>query len=207
MEKLLGFISRLTLILLLLVLLSPLAVVHALPGGPAGQELPRLDEFIRQVSNGQAAELRGIYIPGILAARIVQQPPGDGKFVSPHNHVLTQFSAARRLGSIGLLAHNDLEGENFPQLSLGRGIHLVYGDGRVEVYLVSALLEFKTLDPYSASSAFIDLANGATLSASDLFMRAYGSPGRLVFQTCIEQDRLLNWGRLFVIAEPFDVTE
>ena len=104
--------------------------VHALTGPLEGADLPSMDDFIGQVSNGQAGELRGVYIPGILAAPIVQQPAGMNDFVSPWQNVITQFGLASRLGSTGLLAHNYLAGETFGLLQEGQEIMLIDGSGK-----------------------------------------------------------------------------
>ena len=92
--------------------------------------LPALPVFVEQVKDGQAALLRGIYVPEMMAARIVQQPAGHSDFVSPRKNILTQFGLASRFDAIGLLAHNYLAGENFSLLEPAQVIYLVYGDGR-----------------------------------------------------------------------------
>ena len=195
-------ILTLTLIVILCSILFPTNFVHALTEGSNSIGLPDLDAFIHQVKNGHADELGGIYVPGILAARIVQQPVGMDDFVSSWQGVLTQFSLASRLGSIGLLAHNDLAGKGFASLQRGQEFYLVYGDGSVSTFIVSEIFEYKAIDPSSASSSFIDMKNGDVLTSSELFSKVYNRPGRVIFQTCLEAADSLTWGRLFVIAEP-----
>ena len=178
----------------------PSGNVHAMASDSFnGMELPSLNLFIEQVSNGQTGEVRGVYIPDILAAPIVQQPAGKKDFVSPWQNVVTQFSMATRLGSTGLLAHNFLAGEAFALLEEGREIYLIHGDGEISTFIVTEILQYQTLD----SNTFVDLGTHKSITASSLFTRVYNRPGQVVFQTCIQSGDDPNWGRLFVIAEPF----
>lgn len=179
----------------------PRASVHAAPLHPPGSDLPPLREFALRLNNGQADQVRGAYAPGLFADVVIQQPPGDPTFVAPRQHVLTQFQAASNLGSIGLLAHNNLAGARFTELKDGQVIYLLYGDGRMETYLVADVYRFQAVEPDATRSAFID-ADGELLTADALFRRMYGRSGTLVFQTCIEDGPNSTWGRLFVVALP-----
>lgn len=181
--------------------LLPNSNAYALANVPK-DALPGLDHFVEQVKNGRSSEIRGIYIPGVLAARVVQQPTGRDDFVSPWENVLTQFNLASRFGSTGLLAHNDLDGKAFASLQYGQEIYLVYGDGHVSAFIVSEIFQYQASEPDSMSSAFVSLDDGDVLSSSELFTEIYNRPGKLILQTCMEVDDAPRWGRLFVIAEP-----
>ncbi len=185
-------------------ILSLLAV--SLPTGRAQAlaDFPSLEVFIGQVSNGKTGELRGVYIPGILAAPVVQQPDGMDDFVSPRQNVLTQFSLASRLGSTGLLAHNFLAGEVFSLLEEGQEIDLVQGDGSINRFIVTDILEYQAVKSGKTSGLFIDLKTHTSIGASSLFHQVYNRPGQVVFQTCIKAVGDLEWGRLFVIAQPVE---
>ena len=63
-------------LLILAVLMHPMPV-HAL--GDA--EIPSIEEFTEQVMNGNTDELRGLYIQGVLANEVVNQPDGSPAFV------------------------------------------------------------------------------------------------------------------------------
>src|SRR5215216_3189905 len=182
--------------------LLPTGYAYALAQDPRNASLPSLDAFIEQLKNSRAEELRGIYVPDILAASLVQQPAGMDGFVSPWQDVLTQFSLASRLGSTGILAHNDQAGKSFALLQDGQEFYLVYGDGRITTFIVSEILRYQVLDPDNPSSTFISMENGEVLTSSELFTKVYNRPGRVIFQTCIERNDILTSGRLFVIAEP-----
>ena len=168
----------------------------------SGATLPDFDDFAAAVENGQAGVLRGVYVPDTLALRIVQQPSGDAGYVSPVAGVATQFSLADAAGNVGLLAHNYLAGAAFPDLAAGQSVSLIYGDGNVERFTVSAIYRYQAVDPNSTSSDFIDLATGKTISAAQLFNEMYTGSRHVTFQTCISKDDDLSWGRLFVVAEP-----
>ena len=189
-------------ILILCSTLLPTANAYALVDDPSNVALPSLERFVVQLKNGQAEELRGVYISGVLTAGVVGQPVGMDDFVSPWGNTLTQFNLASRLGSTGLLAHNNLAGKTFTSLQTGQEIYLVYGDGHVSTFVVSEILRYQASDPNSTSSSFIDLEEGGLLSASELFVKVYNRPGQLILQTCIAAGDTLSWGRLFVIAKP-----
>jgi hypothetical protein len=163
--------------------------------------LVSLEVFVNQVKNDRADELRGVYIPSTLAARIVQQPVGKYEFVSPWPSIVTQFGLASKLGSTGLLAHNYLAGKSFLLLKEEQKIYLVYGDGQTSAFVVREILRYQALEPKSTSSDFMDLENGDVLTASELFLKVYDRPGQIIFQTCITEDRNPAWGRMFIIAE------
>lgn len=170
--------------------------------GSTEAEFPKLAEFSRSVQNGEASVLRGVYVANVLTLPVVQQPEDHPYFVSNRNGEVTQFEMASRHGSIGLLAHNTLSGRTFSSLTIGQEVHLIYGDGRLEYYEVKQILRFQALEPESVSSSFRNLDRNEILSASEMFNRAYVGGDRLVFQTCIESEGNVSWGRLFIVAVP-----
>lgn len=182
---------------------QPNVAARALSAERTDRALPTLATFADALTNGDARALRGVYVPGILANAVVQQPAGDPGFVSSDRDLLTQFQQASQLGSTGVLAHNFLAGSEFSEIQPGRIIYLIYGDGRTSAFIVRDALRYQALQPMSAYSAFVDLADGRQLGASELFVGVYGRRGALVLQTCIEAEGISTWGRLFVVAEPF----
>ena len=196
-------ILTLSFILILFSTLIPTGSVQALSSHFRTSRLPLMDTFISQIKNGQADELRGVYIPEILAARVVQQPMRKNEFISPRQGIATQFGLASQLGSTGLLAHNYLAGESFSLLEEGQKFYLIYGNGRTSAFVVTEILNYRALKPTSTSSDFVDLENGGLMIASELFSKIYDRPGQVIFQTCISSEGNRAWGRLFVIAEPY----
>jgi hypothetical protein len=174
------------------------------PIGTAERTLPSFAEFSESVRNNDADVLRGVYVPDVLALPVVQQPADQPYYVSSHNGEATQFSMPSRYGNIGLLAHNTLSGRFFSELAVGQEVRLVYGDGRVEYFVIDEILQFQALEPDSVNSSFRNLDGDEILSASEMFNRAYVGQRRAVFQTCIEAKGNPSWGRLFVIAVPVD---
>lgn len=172
------------------------------PSNP--QQQPAFDRFVEQVKNGIPNQIVGVYIEDVLALRVVQQPPEDPNYVSNVNGVATQFLLAYQIsGNIGLLAHNYLSGSLFFNIKNGDIVQLIYGDGSVDEYVVSEYHEYQALAPDSPNSDFIDLTSGEKITAGELFNRIYTGSHRLVFQTCIAQDDIDTWGRLFVISFPY----
>ena len=166
--------------------------------------LPAFNEFVASVSDGQADVARGVYVAGALALPIEQQPAGNSAYITPAPEAVSQFQSAAYFGVTGLLAHNHLAGAQFFNLSIAEEVSIVYGDGSVRAYRITAQHRFQALDPYNPNSNFIDLDTGATLSALDVFNQMYTGDDHVTFQTCIAQNGLSSWGRLFVIATPIE---
>lgn len=166
------------------------------------EDFPTLAEFSRSVHNGDANVLRGVYVANVLNLPVVQQPVDRPYYVSNRNGEITQFAMASRYGSTGLLAHNTLAGKSFAELAIGQEVQLVFGDGRVEYFEIEQILRFQALEPESVSSSFRNLDRNETLSSGEMFNRAYVGENRLVFQTCIEANGNVSWGRLFAVAMP-----
>jgi hypothetical protein len=164
---------------------------------------PDLTSFVDSVKDGQAGILRGVYIQGLFALRVVQQPPNNPAYVSVSQGVVTEFHSAKDVGNFGLLAHNYLAGKDFHLLSKNQEVYVIFGDGKIEKYRVKKILRYQTFEPKSTTSNFIDLDSGERLSSTQLFAKVYKGARHLTFQTCIDKDGELSWGRLFVIAEPF----
>jgi hypothetical protein len=170
--------------------------------GNSDEALPGFTDFSLSVQNGQANVLRGVYVADVVALPIVQQSLDHPYYVSNRDGEVTQFSIASQYGNIGLLAHNTLSGKFFSRLSVGQQVRLVYGGGKVEEFVVAKILSFQASDPESISSSFRNLDRDETLSAGDMFLRAYAGERHLVFQTCIAANGNPSWGRLFIIAMP-----
>jgi hypothetical protein len=179
-------------------------VVNGAAGGmtPAAPQMISSEAFIASVTDGEAGVVRGVYAPGLLALPVRQQPADDPNYVSPEVGVATQFAPAAALGVTGLLAHNYLAGADFFKLAEAQDVQIVYGDGTVKLYRVTAIYRFQALDPYSPYSNFVDLSTGATESASEVFNLVYAGGEHVTFQTCIANYGNPSWGRLFVIATP-----
>lgn len=164
--------------------------------------LPEFSAFVASVRNDQEGILRGVFVPGVLAFPIVQQPADSANFVSSIDGIITQFSMPAQYGNVGLLAHNYLSGRFFFDLATGQEIRLVYGDGRIETFVITQILKYQALQPSSPYSSFRDLETDDTLTVSQMFEKAYLGERHVTFQTCIEAYGNSSWGRIFVIATP-----
>jgi hypothetical protein len=191
--------NNLVILLLAVYVFLPVPGAHALDA----DEVPPLAQFVIELTNGDPDELRGIHVPGVMAYEIVPQPEGRPAFVTLENDALTLFELASRYETTGLLAHNYLAGDDFFLLEKRQLVHLIYGDGRTETYVIRHFWQYQALSPKSVTSNFVDLDTGEQLTASQLFLKVYNRPGDLVLQTCIYRDGESSWGRLFIIAEPF----
>jgi hypothetical protein len=170
---------------------------------PAAQPaVASLAGFAASLATGNAEQVAGIYVEGILADSVVSQPKGDAAFVSEQAGVVTQFALAAQYGSQAFLAHNYLAGAAFHSLAEGDVITLVYGDGSTARYQVSEIRTFQALSPDSTQSSFVDLASGEKLSNSELFHSIFDGSDTVVLQTCIAQGDVSTWGRMFITAVP-----
>ncbi len=171
------------------------------------EQLPSFYEFAADLPQAHASVVVGVYAPGRFALRVVQQPATHPGFVSTLPGTATQFRAAGKYGTLGLLAHNTHAGSNFFRLLEGDLVIIIYGDGRHARYQVADIRRFQALTPTSPYSNFRDLDNGSTplLTSTGLFHQTYGVGGQTILQTCIERDGNLVWGRLFIIADPAPV--
>jgi hypothetical protein len=170
----------------------------------ARNSLPSLEVFIDEVADGQPQDLRGIYVEGLLALRIVQQPDGDVGYISPEDSTATQFQLASSNGVVGLLAHNFLSGRRFHDLASGQLITLVYGDGTLRRYRVDGIHNYERMSQGDLRSDFRDLVTGATQDVNQVFNQFYSGSPHLTLQTCIEKDGVWNWGVQFITAVPVD---
>lgn len=187
--------------------------VHPAPAYPAANSYyapamknvdTALYSFVHTVTNGNANEVVGVYVEDSLALQVTQQPSDNPNFVSTEPEKVTQFAAANRYRTIGLLAHNYLAGMHFSNLRISQIVTVIYGDGSLHYYKIDGIERYQALSPTSPQSEFVDLNNGqnAHLSASDVFRREYTHGDRVIFQTCIQADNDPSWGRLFIIASP-----
>jgi hypothetical protein len=185
-------------ILFIPALLSPNIKVEAV----SWKSLPAFNDFAATVSNGQAGVVRGVYVPGVMAYKVIQQSTGDPGYVSPIDGVVTQFSMAIPYGVIGLLAHDNLAGVNFPNLQPGQEVKIIYGDGKVSLYTVSRINQYQAIASHSTLSNFTDLNSGTIYTAAQIFKMYYQGGDQVIFQTCIAKEGNLSWGRLFILATP-----
>ncbi len=167
-----------------------------------GAPLVSLDQFVSVVAQGNANQVVGVYVPDTLALRVLQQPENNPAYVSTIQGSATQFRFAAQRGTTGLLAHNYLAGAEFANLELGAEVDVVMGDGAVKKYRVSKVEAYQALKPSSPFSDFVNLETGEKSNSTAVFNAVYGGGNVVVFQTCIEKDGELSWGRLFVIATP-----
>jgi hypothetical protein len=186
----------------LLLTLSLILSVY-LPASASAQNAPQGSANLEARSRpGQAHVLRSVHVAGVLSLAVVQQPPGEDGFISNVEDAVTQFTRPSRYGNIGLLAHNFLAGRSFSRLAIGETVHLVYGDGSVEDFVITEILRFQALRPNNSSSMLRDLDSKALLTPRQVFARVYAGKQHLTFQTCIAKRGQWSWGRLFVLAMP-----
>jgi hypothetical protein len=95
-----------------------------------------------------------------------------------------------------------LSGRFFAQLAVGQEVRLIYGDGKIEYFVVTEVLQYQALQPSSLYSSFHNVNKDETLNAGQMFKRVYFGDHHVTFQTCIAKDGNPSWGRLFVIATP-----
>jgi len=169
---------------------------------PETLEVQDFSSFLSEVQTGAVEQITGLYVPDVFAFPVIQQPPGHPEFVSSSDQELTQFGMATEYGSLGLLAHNTLAGEEFSKITPDMLIIVITGDGHYSIYIVKEIRRFQAYSPFSPYSNFYDLDTGDILTATDVFRQTYMVQGSVILQTCIASKGIDNWGRLFIIATP-----
>lgn len=167
-------------------------------------QLPDFAHFASQVVDGQPGAIRGLYVEGLLALRVVDQPPSNIAYVSNHNGTATHFRRAADYGVTGLLAHNHLSGRLFYNLVPGHEVRVVYGDGNFRSYQVMEIHQLQRLNRTDIYSNFVDLSNSETITSSQVFQRYYKGDHHLTLQTCLEGEGYLDWGIYVIIATPIE---
>jgi hypothetical protein len=99
-------------------------------------------------------------------------------------------------GTVGVLAHNYLEGRRFTLLNEGDLVGLGWMDGREAWYRVTEIQVWTATRPGDEFSTLE--RRGEVADSWAVYRAVYGVPGRLVLQTCIGD----KGGFYFVIATP-----
>ncbi len=173
-------------------------------GDSTASQLPTLDQFINEIGDGSSSQIRGVYVPNVLALKVGQQPSNQGAYVTGQPGQVTQFRLAEQRGVTGFLAHNYLSGEEFYDLWPGMPVYLIYGDGYMQKYIVVSRSPFQKLSPGHPRSNYIDISTGEVRTTLQVFNQFYTGDHHLTFQTCLEAEGLSNWGLFFVVAVPVD---
>jgi hypothetical protein len=134
----------------------------------------------------------------------MQQPKGNPVYVSNKRGILTQFQQATQNGITGLLAHNYLSGREFYKIKIGQEISITYKDKIVRNYRVSNIYQYQKLNPSDLFSTYIDLHTDKEHSTEDVFERFYRGHHHLTLQTCLEKEGRLDWGLVFIVAQPIN---
>lgn len=186
---------------ILLIAVFIVALFPRLPAKAAEKgALPPFSDFVQSVTDGKPQMVMGVYVPDVLALKIVQQPEDNPGFVLAEDGTATQFRAAAANGIIGLLAHNTLAGAIFSDLTYGQEVRIIHGNGHVAYYVIRSIARFKADEPESTTSTFWDLQTNIQYTAAQVFNRFYQGSDRVTFQTCILGNGNPSWGRLFVTA-------
>ncbi len=98
-------------------------------------------------------------------------------------------------GTVGVLAHNYLEGRRFMLLNEGDLIGLGWMDGREAWYRVTEIQVWTATEPGNEFSPLE--RRGEVRDSWAVYQSVYGPPGRLVLQTCVG----VRGGFYFVVAE------
>ena len=78
--------------------------------------------FIDDVFTGQANVITGLFVDENFAMDVLQQPANNPGYISSYENTVTEFRMARDYGTIGMLAHNYLAGDQFNTLEIGQVI-------------------------------------------------------------------------------------
>ncbi|GAB4478843.1 MAG: hypothetical protein Kow0088_19100 [Anaerolineales bacterium] len=173
------------------------------PSPTPESSFPSLEQFVSTVASGQSSLWRGLYAADKFAARITQQPDNNYSFISWEADVLTQYMLAEE-DVVGLLAHNTHAGQYYFLLTLGDKFYLIADNAFTQLYQVNQIDRYQALQPNSNTSDYKNLDTGEVLTTAQIFSRYYMGDPHVTLQTCIAQNGLANWGRLFIVALPVE---
>jgi hypothetical protein len=92
----------------------------------------------------------------------------------------------------------------FFQLVEGLKVLVVNGDGSLQNFRITEIIEYQKLTPGSNWSHYINLDTGERLTTYQVFTQYYQGEPHLIFQTCLDREGLETWGLRFVVAEPVE---
>lgn len=173
--------------------MTPSPTATEISSTPTKTVIP-FDIFVEGCKKEPGRDVACIYSEGVLALHIKM---GDGKDIPYKEGTAQIWSDAWREGEvIGILAHDNFEGQKFFKLYEGRVISLIWPDGTVEKYVISE----KTRWRYEDEKKFFSPWEGGDKISSQDLARLYYLGGanfnKMVLQTCIDT----NVGVLFVVA-------
>ena len=146
-----------------------------------------------------------IIFPDLPPIKIVPQPNGKYSWVSNDSNSFTEFSVPKKLYDTQyFLAHNTKAGSHLNEIKIGDVIKFREsnaGLGEHTERKVKEIRKFKALQPTNLKTPLVDLSTGKQYSVEDITKEMWTNNKQVVFQTCIEKEGDINWGRLFVIAE------
>jgi len=163
--------------------------------------IPKQEAFSKADHSGRMTAWQ-VDVPGLFTYPVVQQPEDNAAFVTNRRNSLTQFRMAAHDGVTGVLAHNYLSGRDFYKLQVGQRVSVWYDHQAVEHYQVTSIHRYQKLEPASLRSDLIDLETHRQLTTPEVYDLYYRGSHHLIFQTCMEGEGRLDWGLLFVVAEP-----
>ena len=151
-------------------------------------DVASLDAFRRSVTNGNSAQLTGIWVEDTLAFRV---QAGLTTYAPTSKDTLSIYRWAWEHGVMGLLIHNYRGGTKLYQLNPGIMIAAIYGDGEVDWYVTrgGTWYEAQTYSSRGFTGPFRIWSCGDCdfdISVQDIRWRHYAGTPHLAFQTCVE---------------------
>jgi hypothetical protein len=157
---------------------------------PKAAEFPSLEEFRRQVTNGEGGRITGVWVEGVLAFRV---QAGTTRIAPSRRDTVSIYDWAERHGVTAFLVHNYLGGTKLYQLNPGVRIAVIYGNGGVDWYISrgGAWYESRTYSPdgfkgpfrvWSCKNCPYDI------SVKDILWRYYAGNPHIALQTCVEAE-------------------
>jgi len=150
-------------------------------------DVPSLDAYRRSVTNGNSAQLTGIWVEDTLAFRV---QAGLTTYASTSKDTLSIYRWAWEHGVVGLLIHNHRGGTKLYQLNPGMMIAAIYGNGRIDWYVSRGGTWYESQSYSSRGFAGPFRIWSCTecdfdLTVQNLRHRHYIGNHHLAFQTCV----------------------
>ncbi len=167
--------------------------------------LGRLDFGLSPIFSRAASEnltVEKVFAPRVFEFQVIQQPENEDGYVSPVPEIVTQYRLPTQEGVAALIAHNYLAGRKFYELKPGAQIWLFFDDHSARSYRITQISKFRKVSPALLTSDLVDLVDQTTLTSNQAYDRFYTGAQHLTLQTCLEGNGRLDYGLMFVVAEP-----
>lgn len=178
-----------------------------LPPIPLSESVVQTQAFLDFVEtvrdDNRVKEITGFYANGSLNFKVILDLSAEG-VVTSVSGLVSEVTSDETFDSIAIEAHSPAgEGKRFVEFVMGQEIVLVKGDGSYERFQINKIDAYQVMDLKNLAGDYRHVETNETLSGREVFSKMFRqNPSHtLIMQTCLQQDDIAGWGRLFIRAK------